>query len=266
LKISIEGGKSLRLLLDTGASGILLTQSAIDKAGLSHLGATEVRGVGDKGARGGFFAIAEFCAIEKLKYKTCMLGATEGKKGIVDEDGLIGTDVFSDYLVTIDFQRHTLHLLPLPERPPSPQGYDRAPLPSESAFTPVFRFGPHLYVSTKVNGKSTGLFLLDTGSGLSAIDSTFARLTTKIGRDESMRVRGISGSVDQVFEADKAELQFSRFRQSVPGLTSFNLNNGTEHQQVRMDGILGFSVLILFRLSLDYRNGLVNFDYVLEHH
>ncbi len=265
LKVSIEGGKPLSLVLDTGASGILLTQAAVDKAGLSHLGSTEVRGIGDKGARGAFFAIAESCAIEKLKYKTCMLGATEGKKGVAAaEDGLIGTDVFSDYIVTIDFQRHTLHLLPLPDRPPNPQGYDRDPLPTEAGFTPVFRFGHHLYISTKVNQKSTGLFLLDTGSSLSAIDSTFARLTSKISRDERMHVTGVSGSVSQVFEADKAELQFARFRQRNLGLTSFNLNNSPEHQPVRMDGILGFPVLVMFRLSLDYRNGLINFDYVLD--
>jgi hypothetical protein len=154
--------------------------------------------------------------------------------------------------------------VPLPQRPPNPQGYDRAPLPSEAGFTPVFRFGHHLYVTTQVNKKATGLFLIDTGSAISAIDSTFARLTTKIHGDEYMRVRGISGTVRDVFEADKAELQFGRFAQRNLGLTAFNLNNSPEHQEVRMDGILGCPVLSLFHLSLDYRNGLVDFDYVLE--
>ncbi|MBV8896699.1 MAG: aspartyl protease family protein, partial [Acidobacteriaceae bacterium] len=131
-------------------------------------------------------------------------------------------------------------------------------------FTPVFRFGHHLYVSTTVNKKATGLFLIDTGSAISAIDATFARLTTKIHGDEYMHVHGVSGSVRDVFEADKAELRFGRFAQRNLGLTSFNLNNSPEHQEVRMDGILGAPVLSLFHLSLDYRNGLVNFDYVLQ--
>ena len=75
----------------------------------------------------------------------------------------------------------------------------------------------------------------------------------------------MSGSVKDVFEADKAELRFARFMlpNSVP-LTAIDLNNGPGHQELRMDGILGFPVLILFRLSLDYRNGLVNFDYILD--
>lgn len=266
IRVSIEGGKPLLLQLDTGAAGVLLTQSAIDKAGLNHVGSVQVGGIGDKGLRNAFFAIAEYCTIGTLKYKACVFQATEGRKGINEADGLLGTNVFSDYLMTIDFQRHTLHLVPLPERAANPQGADRDPLPSEAGFTPVFRFGHHLYVSTKVNEKATGLFLIDTGAGGSAIDSTFARLTTKISRDEYMHIKGVSGSVNQVFEADKAELQFARFRQRNLGLTSFDLNNSPVHQPVRMDGILGLPVLVLFRLSLDYRNGLVNFDYVLDRH
>ena len=262
IDVAIGNNKPVLLLLDTGASGLLLTQAAIDKAGLSHIGSFDIHGVGDKGARNTFISVADTCTIGTLKYKTCLIRATEGKQRIADEsDGLMGMDFFSDYIITIDFYRHTLHLVPLPDRPPSPQGYNREPLPTEAGFTPVYRFGHHLDVSTIVNGKATGLFLIDTGSNLSAIDSTFARLSTKIHGNEYMHVRGVSGSVKDVFEADKAELQFSRFRQSNLGLTSFNLNNGNEHQEVRMDGILGFSVLTLFRLTLDYRNGLVNFEY-----
>jgi hypothetical protein len=265
IRISIGDSKPLTIVLDTGASGLLLTQAVIDNAGLNHLGSFDVWGIGDAGAKSAFIAVADHCMIGTLRYKTCAFQAISGKKRISDEaDGLIGTDFFSGYLMTIDFQRRTLHLVPLPDRAPNPQGYDRSPLPNEAGFTPVFRFGHHLYVTTKVNQKVTGLFLIDTGAGLSNIDSTLARLTTKIHTNEYVTVKGVSGKVKDVFEADKAELTFGRFRQRNLGLIAFNLNNSGEHQEVRMGGLLGFPVLILFRLSLDYRNGLVDFDYVLD--
>ena len=266
IDISINGSKPLRVLLDTGASGLLLTQSAIDKAGLTHVGSFHVGGLGDKGPRGAFLSVADTCSIANLKFKTCVFAGTEGKGKIAgDQDGLLGPDLFSDYLITIDFQKVSLHLVPLPERKPDAQGYNREPLAGEAGFTPVFRFGHHLYVSTKVNGKAIGLFLIDTGSSMSAIDATFARLTTKIYHNEYFEhVTGVSGKVNEVFQADKAELQFSRFRQSNLGLTSINLNSSSGHQAVRMDGILGFPILKFFRLTLDYRNGLVNFDYTLD--
>src|SRR5581483_11047677 len=119
-------------------------------------------------------------------------------------------------------------------------------------------------VSTIVNRKSTGLFLLDTGSEVSNIDSTFARLSTKISGADGIRVQGISGKVQRVYEARTGELQFGHFRQDNIGLLAFDLNNAPEPRQVRMSGILGLAVLQMFRLTIDYRNGLVNFDYVLK--
>ncbi len=266
LELSIQGGHRLRMLFDTGASGILISQSAVDKAGLNHLGSVQSRGIGDAGPRSGFAAVAESCGVGNLQFKTCIFRALEGKGRVVssEEDGLIGSDFFSNYIVQIDFQRRTLHLTPHAPRPPNPQGYDREAPGDEATWSPVWRFGPHLYISTRVNGKSSGLFLLDTGSELSMMDSTFARLSTKIHGDQYMRVHGISGQVKDVFEADKAELEFAHFRQHNLGLTSLNLNNGPGHQEVRMSGIMGIPLLSMFRLSLDYRNGLVNFDYTLK--
>jgi tetratricopeptide (TPR) repeat protein len=265
LEFRIGNGHPLRLLLDTGASGIVLRQTAVDKAELNHLGSGEAWGVGDKGKRKIFAAVADTCTIASIKFKTCIIRATEGKARIAgDEDGLIGADIFADYLITIDFQKHLLHLKPLPPRPPNPQGYDREVSPEEANFTPVFRFGHHLLVTTTVNRKSTGLFLIDTGAGISNVDSTFARLSTKIRGNDYLHVRGVSGEVKNVFEADKAELRFSHFEQKNLGLTAFNLNNQAEHQEVRLAGVLGMPVLAMFRLTIDYRNGLVNFDYVLK--
>jgi hypothetical protein len=115
-----------------------------------------------------------------------------------------------------------------------------------------------------VNNKTWGLFLLDTGSTFSNLDSTFARLSTKVHGNEYAHVKGVSGSVKDVFEADKAELQFGHFHQRNLGLVALDLNNSPEHQDFRTAGVLGTPVLFMFRLTIDYRNGLVNFDYVLK--
>lgn len=266
LNLEIEGRRRLRMIFDTGATGIVIRQGAVDKAGLSHLGSFETRGIGDKGARSAFAAVADECSIGTLKFKHCVFQALEGKGHIGDEDGLIGADFFSAYVMQIDFQRQTLQLTPQPERAPNPQGYDRTIPPNEAGFSQVFRQGGHLYVLTRVNNRSAGLFLLDTGSATSIIDSTFARLFTKIHGNDYMRVKGISGEVKKVFEADKAELQFAHFAQRNLGLISIDLNNSPDHEEFRMAGIMGIPILSMFRLTIDYRNGLVNFDYVLDQH
>lgn len=157
-----------------------------------------------------------------------------------------------------------MKLTPLPVRPPNTQLYDRTIPSGEESFTPVWRLGSNLLISTVVNRASLGLFLLDTGANFSQVDATFARFSTKLYANQRMHVRGISGAVNEFFEADKAELAFARFRQPNLGLAAFNINNSPRHQELRLSGILGLPILSMFRLDLDYRNGLVNFDFVLK--
>ncbi|MDQ2841223.1 MAG: aspartyl protease family protein [Acidobacteriota bacterium] len=266
LEFRIGNGRPMRMLFDTGASGILVKQSAVDKAGLEHLGSSAAWGVGDKGTRNMFSSVADSCQVGTLKFRNCLVRALEGKRSIAgDEDGLIGADFFQDYVVQIDFQKELLHLKPQPPRPANPQGFDRTVPPDEANFTPVFRFGHMLMISTVVNEKCRGLFLLDTGAEASGMDAAFARLSTKVRGNDFARVQGLSGEVKQVYEADRARLQFGHFMQDNVGLTTYNLNNSPEHEDVRMAGILGIPVLSMFRLTIDYRNDLVNFDYVLKH-
>ena len=264
LDVSFNGGKPLRLVFDTGASGLVISERAAEKAGLKLAGQTEAYGVGEKGAKVVRGAFADTCKVGPIEYKTCFVQAVEGRN-VVEQDGLIGADFFARYLVTIDFQKLSVHLKPLPERMPSPQGYDRIVSDDEKAFTPVFRFGHSLMIPTAVNGKAIGLFLIDTGSSTSIIDSTFALESTKISANEYMHVKGVSGESKHVFEADKAEIQFATFRQRNLGMTVVDLNNSGKRETVRMSGILGLPVLSMFRLSLDYRNGLVKFDLIVPH-
>ena len=63
VEMRIQNRKTLRLLLDTGASGILITQRAADKAGLDHLGATKGWGIGDKGTQNAFLSVSDTCSI-----------------------------------------------------------------------------------------------------------------------------------------------------------------------------------------------------------
>jgi hypothetical protein len=72
-----------------------------------------------------------------------------------------------------------------------------------------------------------------------------------------MHVRGISGSVKNVYSADKAVLQFSHFRQENQDMTSFDLSQISKGSGTKISGLLGFATLRLFTLKIDYRDGLV---------
>lgn len=113
--------RNQRLLLDTGASGILINRRAAEKAGLTRISALQFSGIGDKGRRDAYFAVADRIRIGDLEFKDCVVTVSEKSMGL-DEDGLIGANVFSSYVVDIDIPGDMLRLSPLPKRPEDTAG------------------------------------------------------------------------------------------------------------------------------------------------
>lgn len=105
-----------KLLLDTGASGILINRRAAEKAGLKRISSVQFSGIGEKGERDAYLALADQVRIGDLEFKDCIVTVSEKSMGL-DEDGLIGADVFSSYVVDIDIPGGMLRLTPLPKRP-----------------------------------------------------------------------------------------------------------------------------------------------------
>src|SRR5579862_2776746 len=93
--------RNVRLELDTGASGILISRRAAEKAGVTRISKMSIGGIGDKGEQGGYFAVADRVRIGELEFHDCEVDVADHTRGL-EEDGLIGADVFSSYLIDID--------------------------------------------------------------------------------------------------------------------------------------------------------------------
>jgi len=141
-----------------------------------------------------------------------------------------------------------------------PEPHDRYVAPEMQSYTKIWLFGHYLLIPTRVGEATPKLFLIDTGSLTNFISPTAAREVTKV-HGSDMQVRGISGSVKNVYEADKAVLQFSRFRQENQDITAFDLSKISKGAGTEISGILGFTTLRFMTLKIDYRDGLVDFDY-----
>jgi predicted aspartyl protease/Tfp pilus assembly protein PilF len=108
--------RNQRLLLDTGASGIVINRKAAEKAGLKRISSVQFHGIGDSGQRDAYVAQADQLRIGDLEFKDCIVTVSEKSMGL-DEDGLIGADVFSSFIVDIDLPGDAFRLSPLPKRP-----------------------------------------------------------------------------------------------------------------------------------------------------
>jgi hypothetical protein len=67
--------------------------------------------------------------------------------------------------------------------------------------------------------------------------------------------------VAKVYRADKATLRFSRFSKDDQDVVTFDLSNLCRNTGTEVSGILGFEVLRMLHVKIDYRDGLVDFAY-----
>jgi len=296
LSVGLNGTRA-NIMLDTGAGGIVVKRKIAERAGITKLIETKIWGVGDKGRKNSYIGIARSIRIGELEFQDCPVEVMESRS-VAEEDGLIGADVFEDFLVEIDFPGEKLKLSELPKRPgqvdqqlslkndedddPETSGkaeasaepgsketasaansagpQDRYIAPEMQSFTRVFRFGHDLLVPTKIGNVPDKLFLLDTGAFTNAISPEAAREVTKVGNSDTL-VKGVSGSVKNVYNANKAILQFGGLRQENQDMLSFDTSSISESNGTEVSGFLGFVMLHFLDIKIDYRDALIGFSY-----
>jgi hypothetical protein len=138
---------------------------------------------------------------------------------------------------------------------------DRYIAPEMKSYTQVFRFGHMLLVPTQVNNIPSKLFLIDTGGFMDAISLATAREVTKVHEDANMSVTGLNGRVKQVYSADRAMLQFGLLKEPTDRMTTLDLSSLSQKVGTEVSGILGFITLNQLDVKIDYRDGLVDFEY-----
>jgi tetratricopeptide (TPR) repeat protein len=292
-------GTHTNIMLDTGASGIVVKRGTAERAGITKLVESKLWGVGDRGNKGSFVGIAKSIRIGELEFQDCPVQVMEDRS-VAGEDGLIGADIFEDFLVEVDFPKEQLKLSELPKRPgqseqqvalkdedddsddaessdttatstdvsgrktvttPAISGpQDRYIAPEMQSYTRVYRFGHDLLVPTRVGDVPGMLFVMDTGAMSNSISPAAARQVTKVHGDSDTIIKGLNGSVKNVFSANKAVLQFGHVRQENQDMTAFDMTRMSEGEGTEISGFLGFVALRWLDIKIDYRDALVDFQ------
>lgn len=272
------------LEVDTGASGLLINRAVAERAGLKTAARTQLWGMGDEGAQGGFVAQVDAIKIGSLEFHNCMVTVTD-RKDVLGIDGLIGTDVFSNYLITLDYPVNKMFLAPLPPRPNDNAGpaslntdsgdqsvstsksgpQDRYIDPSMKGYIPFLRVGHDIIIPVALNHKVEHLFLVDTGNFSSSISPEAAREVTKLKGGEPVTIKGLSGNVAKVSSGDVVLFQFAGIQQQNNNLISYDTSRLTRYAGFEISGFLGSTILNELTVSIDYRDGMIKFDYDIHH-
>ncbi len=264
IEVSINGGGARPFLLDTGATGLLLLdrQFALE-SGIERLAGSRINGVGDTRGMDAYLGLAARLQIGSVQLNDCVVQV--GDHLVPGEyAGVLGADVLAKFRIALDFPHRLLRLTPFatPDGVPPDDGefHDREVPADETEFTPVYRVGHLLLAPAAVNEGAAALFAIDSGSGLNVLSTDLAR---RFGALEPLDVqlRGISGALSDAYLARNVALQIAGFRQWNRLIVATGFADVSRGLGAELGGVLGRPLLDSFSLTLDYRNGLVRFDY-----
>jgi tetratricopeptide (TPR) repeat protein len=285
LEVAFNGHKRT-LQIDTGASGFLLTQSAGGSLGLPTVEKERIGGFGGEGPSGAEIHRANSVLVGGLEFRDCpvevlsnagVLGGSHIEGNRVDtQDGLVGSDIFNRYLVTLDYIRHEIRLAPLPQMPGQANApetldalggsnaaewmrVDRVIDPSMKDWTQVYRSGHMLYIPVRISGKDKHglprLFVMDTGSDSNLIDTNFAKEITATETNPMMRFRGVSGVGGGVSQTGGFTMDFAGLELPVESMDAMDFSRSRG-----IGGFLGYPTLEQLVMHIDYRDNLVLFE------
>jgi tetratricopeptide (TPR) repeat protein len=250
VRVRLNDRATVTLLLDTGASGVIITRKLAEKIGATKLSEQSLEGVGKNGGSAGYKAWVDKIVIGELEFHDCFVQATS--REIAQVDGTIGTDVFARYLVNVDFPRRKLVLEPLPAPADSERNSDAG------SFTQVFSFGHFLLVPTEVGKKASGLFAIDSGANMSTISPELAKAVPNM-RALNVPISGASGQVNSAFFTDDATLHFARVKKTGERISTIDLQSVSKDLGVEISGQISFGTMEEMKVILNYRDGLVRF-------
>jgi hypothetical protein len=263
---------SIRLDLTGGEGGLTVYRGAAERAGLKRL--TENDKPGFPGAKPSYIASADTIKVGSLQFKDCAVKVIDGSSPFDDSEGSIGIDVFSDFLLTVDYPMRKLQVAPLPVRPQdqqpatpalrtdvtelsgvaNAQPSDRFIAPELKDYTQVYRVGRSVIVPTALNGDKVKLFVLDVGAPETNIATDLAKQVSKTSEKEIFGRKALV--------ADEITMNFARFTQKLNGVVGTDTSLLTRFMGMEIGGSIGANTYQKLIMHIDYRDGLVKFDYI----
>ena len=257
IHVKFNNSANAMLLLDTGTTWMTIPHRLAEKIGARKISDYGMEGVGNSGPAAGYFAWVDKITVGEVEFHDCVVHVS-ARNDLNGAEGLVGTNIFAGYLVTIDSPAHKLRLGTLPAATTSSAETLVHPFEVKSN-AQVFDFGHILLLPARVNRSAMGLFVLDTGANVSSTTPEYARTAGKL-REVRERAVGTSGAVNQMFVLEDAVLQFSSVSEPVHSLPAFDSRSLSRQLGTEVSGFIGFASLNRAKVSINYRDGSVEVE------
>jgi len=262
-RLAIDTSYNPRLPID-GGSGILISKAAAHRAGLAPVYQNDVPGTGGQAPRSGFVGIADSISVGDVEFHNCAVQAMDVNFPNGAE-GIVGLEILSPYLITLDFQAKKLNLEMLPPRPKEMTAtdglYNRFVAPSMKDYASILTSGSDMILPVSVNGNPPMLFVVDTAVGYSCVSPQAASMLTTGHKDLKLEDRNAKANWNVISLNGDVALSFAGVTLKESPIYPFDTSAFTDDSGTEIFGLLGLKTLARMTIHIDYRDGLMKFDF-----
>ena len=246
VKARINGGPTLRLLVDSGSQSVVLNRRAAMSSDCTGGSDIELVGVGASSTGHARNSRAETLEIGDLTLHDTPL-LIEDRTLPDGIQGVLPLSIFAAFLIRLDLPAKELDLLPYPAQQ------------SDAAGTlPVVSNNQLLFLKAIVNETHEGLFLVDTGSAYTAISWNLARqLHATSAIAAHVALQGGVAEMDAPSLSGIVRLRLASQALAPGPVVAVDLSTASRYHGLEISGLLGYSALCESVLTVNSRDGLV---------
>jgi len=245
--VMINGKGPFDFAIDTGATQTVISEKLAATLGLQPITSTVVFGIGGVGkVETKIYRMEELTAGD-VKVKNTPVGTFNDPLISQFADGILGTSIFSDFIVTVDYPSNQLLL-----------SRKRSAPPSGAEVLPVWFFSNLLLLPLDVNGKR-GNFIIDTGAVTTVLSHGMA---AQLGVNENtpgakidLGIAGVGGFEGVVLKLPNVTFKTPKNTEVFPQVVAIDLKQISKMIGTEVAGILGYDFFSEYKLTLDYNSG-----------
>jgi hypothetical protein len=163
--------------------------------------------------------------------------------------GVLPLSVFAGFLIRLDVAGNALRLSPYPTGSVD-----------QTAAIGILSNNQLLFVKATVNETHEGYFLLDTGASYSAISLNLAReLHFSDLLAHHVALQGGTAAMDAAVLSGSVRLRFGSQIAAGP-IVAVDLSTASRYHEFEVSGLIGYTALRDFMLTVSYRDGLIRID------
>lgn len=244
VEMSAASGRPLRLLLDSGSTGLYMVERIAVKGGFTPLAEETTFGGGGEGRHATRTGLLPVAAIGDLRFTDALVKTTTQELEPTGRyHGLLGLSIFQGYRLTIDLARAKLVL-----ETAAPTAPGSSPAPAGS---PYWSVASQMLVDAGTLDGRSGLFLFDTGASASLLSLDFADAAPGAFLGGATHVQAYGGALRDAREVRGVKLRFQGLETSGGSMTASDLTQRSRLGGVEVSGYLGLDLLARTVVTVD---------------